>query len=257
MSADHLLLGYPMPPQPSTNGLLSWWLPEPLFTAAVGAAFLYLAAVRRLHRRGEGWPLRRTLAWLSACVIVVAATSTRLARYAPVLLSVHVLQFLLLTVVAPLLSALAVPTILGRAVRLPPSGTHEWPGPREWLQAIAHSAAARLLTRPAVAVVTAAGGLPVVYFGGLYEATLRSPAAHLTVSLCSTGLGLLFFHLLFGGSPRPEARMRSVALAGAGVYAVVAVSFLCWAPHPVTRGSPSWPGPGTPPVTRTAPAPPC
>ncbi len=226
MAGDHPLLGYPMPPPPSATGLLSWWLPQPIFMAAAAcAAVLYQAVVRRLRRHDHGWPPWRTTAWLGGCAVVLAATSTGLARYAPTLLSVHVVQYLLMTVVAPLLLTLGAPIALGRAGRTLVAGTPGWPGPRDWLPAIAHSAAGRLLQHPALVMIAAASGIPVLYLGGLYETAQRSPATHLAVSLCSTALGLLLLHVLLS---RPVSRRRLLALACAGVYALAGAALMWW-----------------------------
>src|SRR5690606_3211697 len=48
------MLGYPMPPPLTPENLLRLWLPDPVFiTAGLVAAGAYLAAVWRLHRRGD------------------------------------------------------------------------------------------------------------------------------------------------------------------------------------------------------------
>jgi putative copper resistance protein D len=225
-SGDHPLLGYPMPPRPSAGSLLTWWLPEPLFLlAAAGAAGLYLGGVWRLRCRSARWPIRRTAAWVGGCAVVVAATSTGVARYAPTLPSVHLVRHLLLAVVAPLLLALAAPTLLARAV-LPASTDIHWPGPREWLAAGVHTRVARLLDRPAVVLVAFAAGLPVVYFTRVYEAALRSPAVHLLVLSWSLVVGMLFFRVLTGAGSRPLDTPRWLTFAGASVFAVVGVVFL-------------------------------
>jgi cytochrome c oxidase assembly factor CtaG/methionine-rich copper-binding protein CopC/putative copper export protein len=225
-TGDHPLLGYPMPPRPSVGSLLTWWLPEPLFVvAAVGAVGLYLAGVRRLRRRGPEWPLRRTAAWVAGCAVVVAATSTGVAQYAPTMPSVYLIRHALVAVVVPLLLILAAPTELARAV-LPLSDDVEWPGPREWLAAAVHSRAVRLIDRPVLVLVAFGAGFPVVYFGGLYEAALRSPAVHLGLLLWSALAGMMFFRALL---PVGSARMpapRWLAFAGAGALAAVGVIFM-------------------------------
>jgi cytochrome c oxidase assembly factor CtaG len=231
-TGDHALLGYPMPPRPSVGSMLTWWLPEPLFVvAALGAAGLYLAGVRRLRRSNHRWPLRRTAAWVAGCLVVVAATSTGVAQYAPTLSSVYLIRHMLVAVVVPLLLMLAAPTELARAV-LPLSDDVEWPGPREWLAAAVHSRAVRLIDKPVLVLVAFASGFPIVYFGGLYEAALRSPAVHLGLLLWSVLAGMMFFRVLLSvGSPRMSAP-RWLAFAGAGVLATVGVVFVASGVNP-------------------------
>jgi putative copper resistance protein D len=225
-TGDHPLLGYPMPPRPSVGSLLSWWLPEPLFVVtAVAAAGLYLAAVRRLRRGNHAWPLRRTVTWLAGCAVVVAATSTGVARYAPTMPSVYLIRHLLIAVVVPLLLTLAAPIALARAV-LPLSSDVEWPGPREWLAAAVHTRAVRLIDRPVPVLLAFAAGFPVVYFGGLYEAALRSPAMHLALLLWSVLAGMMFFRLLLPAGSQRMPAPRWLAFAGAGALAAVGVIFV-------------------------------
>ena len=231
-TGDHALLGYPMPPRPSVGSVLTWWLPEPLFVvAALGAAGLYLAGVRRLRRSGHQWPLRRTAAWVAGCAVVVAATSTGVAQYAPTLSSVYLIRHMLVAVVVPLLLMLAAPTELARAV-LPLSDDVEWPGPREWLAAAVHSRAVRLIDNPVLVLAAFASGFPIVYFGGLYEAALRSPAVHLGLLLWSVLAGMMFFRLLLAiRTPRMPAP-RWLAFAGAGVLAAVGLVFMASGVNP-------------------------
>lgn len=231
-TGDHPLLGYPMPPRPSVGSLLTWWLPEPLFVvAALGAVGLYLAGVRRLRRGGQGWPLRRTVAWVAGCVVVVAATSTGVAQYAPTMPSVYLIRHVLVAVVVPLLLVLAAPIVLARTV-LPLSGDVEWPGPREWLAAAVHSRAVRLIDRPVLVLVVFAAGPPVVYFGGVYEAALRSPAVHLGLLLWSVLAGVVFFRVLLPVDSRRIPAPRWLAFAGAGALVAVGVMFVASGVNP-------------------------
>ncbi|WP_223256425.1 cytochrome c oxidase assembly protein [Micromonospora endophytica] len=198
------LLGFPMPPPLSVESVLRLWLPEPLIiTAAVVAAGLYLAGVWRLRRRGDAWPAARVALWLAGCAVLVVATSSGLARYGPVLFSVHMVQHLLLMMVAPILLVLAGPITLAlRALR--PSTDPRWPGPREWLQRALHSPVSRTLTHPVVALTLYVASLYVLYFTGLYELAVRSHAAHLAMVAHFLGVGYLFFWAVIGVDPAPR-----------------------------------------------------
>ena len=49
-----------------------WWVVEPLFLGlAILGIGLYVAAVVRLHRRGDAWPVLRTVAWVSGWLMIV------------------------------------------------------------------------------------------------------------------------------------------------------------------------------------------
>ncbi|WP_329111615.1 bifunctional copper resistance protein CopD/cytochrome c oxidase assembly protein [Micromonospora sp. NBC_01699] len=203
-SIAQALLGYPMPGPLTADGLLGDWLPEPLsIAAAVIAAGLYLRGVWRLHRRGDTWPLSRTVVFLAGWAVIVVATSGGVARYAPVLFSVHMTQHLLLTMVAPILLALSGPVTLALRA-LPASKDPHWPGPREWIQAALHSRPARVLTHPVVALALYVGSLYAMYFTGLYEMALRSHATHLIVMIHFVATGYLLFWVVIGVDPAPR-----------------------------------------------------
>lgn len=198
------LLGYPMPAPLSAGTLAGAWLPEPLLlTATVAAAGLYLSGVWRLHRRGDRWPPGRTAAFLAGCAVIVVATSSGIARYGPVLFSVHMVQHLLLTMIAPILLVLAGPVTLALRA-LPAAADAAWPGPREAVQAVLHSRPARLLSHPLVALALYVGSLYAMYFTGLYELALRSHAAHLAMLVHFLAVGCLFFWVVIGIDPAPR-----------------------------------------------------
>jgi putative copper resistance protein D len=203
MPAGYFQLGYPMPEAPTAGSLLSWWLPEPLFTAVgLAVAGLYMVGVRRLRRNGLPWPVWRVAAMTTGCVVVVAAASSGLARYAPVLVSAHAARHVVLTVVASALFVAAAPAELARRALASAgesageSADESWPGPREWIDAALRSRAGRMLTHPVGVGLLFASGPAVLYPSGLFEATLRAPAAHLAVVGVGIAVGCAFFALI-------------------------------------------------------------
>ncbi|MCW2567197.1 MAG: copper resistance domain protein [Mycobacterium sp.] len=198
------LLGYPMPGPISPGALLADWLVEPLYaTLAVTAIAVYLAGVLRLHRRGDRWPPQRTAAWVAGWLVVLVVSSSGLARYGPVLFSVHMIQHMALTMLAPVMLVLGGPITLGlRALR--PSTDPALRGPREWLLAIVHSRVSTLLTHPLIALAIYVSSLYAMYFTGVYELTLRSHLAHLLMFAHFLLAGSLFFWILIGIDPAPR-----------------------------------------------------
>lgn len=200
------MLGFPMPPPLTAGRLVGYWLPDPLFiSAAAAAAGCYLVGVWRLRRRGDAWPAARTVAFLTACALVVIATSSGLARYGPVLFSVHMVQHLLLAMIAPILVALAAPVTLALRA-LPRAANPAWPGPREWLQRALHLPISRLLTHPVFALAHYVITMYVMYLTGLYELALRSHAAHLLMIGHFLLAGYLFFWVVIGIDPSSRSR---------------------------------------------------
>jgi cytochrome c oxidase assembly factor CtaG len=172
----------------------SWeWLPV---VAVVVVAGCYLAGVTVLRRRGDRWS-----AWRSAALVVgglgtiVVATCSSLGTYDDTLLSMHMVQDMLLSMIAPVFFALGAPITL--ALRTLPRT------PRKVVLAILHSTVARVLTFPVVTFGLFIATPWVLYFSGLYEATLRSAPLHDLMHVHFLAVGCLFFWPLLGLDPMP------------------------------------------------------
>jgi cytochrome c oxidase assembly factor CtaG len=103
------------------------WQFAPVVTAfAVVAAGLYLWGVLRVRRRhpARPWPLYRTALFLAGLAVVVIATQSGIGSYDDVLFWDHMVQHLLLLMVAPPLLVVGQPaTLLLHASRNP---LHTW-----------------------------------------------------------------------------------------------------------------------------------
>ena len=100
------------PAAPSWDILVTDWSLDVTFPLVVVFAAAYVIGVRRLQARGRSWPATRTAAFLSGLVVVLVATDSGLAAYDRVLYSLHVVQHILLGMVAPLLLVLGAPITL-------------------------------------------------------------------------------------------------------------------------------------------------
>ena len=207
--------------EPSAARILLDWRPDLLFTTtALAAAALYLAGVWRLRRAGVTWPVGRTVCWLAGTAVILVATGSGLARYAPVLFSAHMIAHMLTAMLAPILLVLGAPITLALRA-LPAGGDHRFPGPRAWLAAALHSRPVRLLSHPLVAAALWIGGLYVMYFSGAYEDALRNHPVHLAMYAHFILSGYLFFAILIGTDPLPRRQSpptRMVLLLGALVF---------------------------------------
>jgi cytochrome c oxidase assembly factor CtaG/putative copper export protein len=203
-SNTQLLIGYDLDGPPTLLKLLFDWRFDLLYgTAAIALAVLYLAGVRRLRRRGDSWPVGRTIAWLGGCLALFLATSSGIGRYAPAMFSVHMASHMLLSMVAPVLFVLGGAVTLALRA-LPAAGTDAPPGPREWLLAFVHSPVSRVLTHPVVALVLFVGSFYLLYFSGLFDAALNYHWAHLAMNAHFILAGCLFYWPLIGVDPAPR-----------------------------------------------------
>ncbi|MBF6211941.1 bifunctional copper resistance protein CopD/cytochrome c oxidase assembly protein [Nocardia puris] len=197
-------LGYNLDGPPTTLRLLFDWRFDLIFgTLAIVLAVVYLLGVRRLRKRGDAWPVGRTIAWLSGCALLLFATSSGVGRYAPAVFSVHMMQHMALSMMAPILLALGgVVTLALRA--LPPAGRGGVPGPREWILLAVHNPVSRFLTQPVVASVIFVAGFYALYMGGIYDSFVDSHAAHLAMILHFLISGYLFYWVVIGIDPKPR-----------------------------------------------------
>ncbi|WP_069166964.1 cytochrome c oxidase assembly protein [Nocardia altamirensis] len=197
-------LGYNLAGPPTVARLLFDWRFDLIFgTLAIVLAVLYLFGVRRLRARGDEWPIGRTFAWLSGCVVLLIATSSGVGRYSPAMFSVHMGAHMALSMLAPILFALGGAVTLALRA-LPPAGRTGAPGPREWLLAAVHNPVSRFLTHPIVASAIFVGGFYALYLGGIFDAYADSHAAHLMMNLHFLLSGYLFYWVVIGIDPKPR-----------------------------------------------------
>src|SRR6185312_10566392 len=197
-------IGYDFAGPPTLARVLFDWRFDLIFgTAAILLAVLYVLGVRRLRRRGDGWPMGRTMAWLCGCAALLFTTSSGLGRYMPAMFSMHMVAHMLLSMLVPILLVLGAPMTLALRA-LPTAGRGEPPGPREWLLAALHSRVSRFLTNPIVATVVFVAGFYGLYFGGLFDAAVSNHAAHMLMNLHFLVSGYLFYWVVIGIDPTPR-----------------------------------------------------
>ncbi|WP_158846305.1 cytochrome c oxidase assembly protein [Saccharothrix deserti] len=203
-STVELRIGYDLFGAPTLSRLLFDWRFDLIFGSAfIALAVLYLLGVRRLRRRGDAWPVGRTIAWVLGCLTVVFATSSGLGRYAPAMFSIHMEAHMLLSMLAPILLVLGGPVTLALRA-LPTAGKGNPPGPREWLLAFVHSPVAKVLTNPFVALALFVGSFYGLYFSGLFDAALDYHWAHLAMNAHFILVGYVFYWPVIGIDPAPN-----------------------------------------------------
>lgn len=197
-------LGYNLAGPPTAAKLLFDWRFDLIYgTLAIVLAVLYIRGVLRLRKRGDAWPVGRTIAWLSGCAVLLIATSSGIGRYAPAMFSVHMGQHMLLSMLAPILFALGGPVLLALRA-LPPAGRDAPPGPREWILAAVHNPVSRFMTQPVIASVFFVVGFYALYMGGIFDKFVDSHGAHLLMNLHFLLSGYLFYWVVIGIDPKPR-----------------------------------------------------
>lgn len=183
------------------SGLQFWsdwwpleWVPAVAFLLT-GAVYMY--AVFRLKQRGDTWPIGRSVAFLAGGLgSIFIATQGPLARLDTTLLWTHMVQHMILTMIAPVALALGAPVTL--ALRTLPMR------PRNGLVWLLHSAYARFITFPLVAGAIYIVNPWVLYFTPYYAATLSNPLLHDFNHLHFLIVGCVWFWALIGVDPMPR-----------------------------------------------------
>jgi cytochrome c oxidase assembly factor CtaG len=181
-----------------------------LLVGAFVATLVVTWLVDRWHPHGHV-PPRRTLALLAATGTLALALDSPLARAADTSYSMHMVQHLLLTMVAAPLVALGAPiTLLCRAVPIPIR--------RRVVLPMLHSHLLRGLMYPAVAWLVLIGVTWGFHLGPVYAAALDDPTIHQLEHVGLMAAALLFWAPVVAVDPVPwrldeGARLAYVALA--------------------------------------------
>ncbi len=184
-----------LPPFDLERALTDWSLDPIPFVLTVWVAGAYLAGVMVLRRRGDAWAMGRTVAFLVGMGAFALATLSGVAAYDTTLLSVHMVQHMMLTMVVPLLLALGAPVTL--ALRTLPRR------PKRWLLTVLHSRVARVLSFPPLTLLLYIVSPWALYFSGWYRASLESVYIHEAMHVHLIVVGALFFWPLMGVDPVP------------------------------------------------------
>ncbi len=197
-----ILTTRPLPPELTFARYFTEWNLDLMWILVCGFAIaFYLAGVWRLHRRGDRWPVHRTILWILGILLLFYITDGGVNVYQEYLFSVHMLAHMTLTMVVPILLVPAAPVTLAlRAIRKRDDGSR---GPREWILLAVHSRVARLLANPIVAALLFAGSLWVFYYTPLFSWATTDHYGHEWMTIHFLITGYLFVQALIGVDPVP------------------------------------------------------
>ena len=222
--------GIATPPPPNLWRLVSLYDPDALMIGVlVTAVALYIRGVIILTRRGDKWPVGRTVAFALGISAIDYATSGGLGVYAKFSFEYHMIAHMLLGMVAPIGIVLGAPITL--ALRTLPQGrTNQERGVRGTLIALLHSKPAAVFTNPVSALVLFDGSLFVLYMTPLFGNLMQSHLGHLVMSVHFLLAGILFFHVIIGIDPNPRKVPHIVRIvilfAAMSIHAFFAVALI-------------------------------
>lgn len=196
--------GIKMPEAPTFSRILLAYDPDVLMIGfLLLAVALYIKGVVVLTRRGDKWPVGRTISFALGISAVDFATSGGLGVYAHFAFSWHMVAHMVLGMIAPIGIVLGAPITL--ALRsLPQSRDGQERGIRGLLISALHSKYAKLITNPVVALAIFDGSLFALYFTSLFSGMMQSHQGHLFMNIHFILAGILFFHVIVGVDPNPK-----------------------------------------------------
>jgi len=178
------------------QAIVTVWQFAPIVTAAVVIlAGLYLWGVVRVARRhpARPWPAWRTGLFLGGLAVVVLATESGIGAYDDVLFWDHMVQHLMLIMVAPPLLIFGQPiTLLMHASRNP---LHSW------VKRILRSRVASFLTWPVFGVVAYAVAVIWAHLTNFANLVQTNQVAHNAEHVLFLVVGYLFFLPILGREP--------------------------------------------------------
>jgi cytochrome c oxidase assembly factor CtaG len=222
--------GIATPPPPTLWRLISSYDPDALMIGVlITAVALYIRGVVILTRRGDKWPVGRTVAFALGISAIDYATSGGLGIYAKFSFEYHMMAHMLLGMVAPIGIVLGAPITL--ALRTLPQGrTSDERGVRGTLIALLHSKPAGVFTNPISALAIFDGSLFVLYMTPLFGNMMQSHLGHLVMNVHFLLAGILFFHVIIGIDPNPRKVPHIVRivilLAAMSIHAFFAIALI-------------------------------
>ncbi|MBT2505686.1 cytochrome c oxidase assembly protein [Streptomyces sp. ISL-98] len=193
------------------------------------AIALYGWGVVRLRRRGDAWPVARTVLFVVGVLSVALVMCTKLNDYGMVMFSVHMVQHMVISMLSPILLLLGAPVTLALRA-LPVAGRGNRKGPRELLLMLLHSRYMKIVTHPAFTIPLFIASLYALYFTPVFDFLMSSKPGHLGMMLHFLAVGLVFFWPIMGVDPgphRPGYVMRMLELfAGMPFHAFFGIALM-------------------------------
>ncbi len=230
-----------VPPSGGAGAILARWVFDPFVVLALAAAgSAYAAGMIRVRRSRGSMPRGAAVAFYAGLVAIAAALLSPVDAYADFSFSVHMVQHLILTMVAPPLLALGAPITL--ALRAAP------PRAARGVSAFLRGDAASLLARPVVGWLLFVGVTYAVHLSPLFDAALRSNGVHAFEHALWLSVALVYWWPIVGRDPSPHpvsypVRMLSLFLAmpamaflAVAIYSASAPMYASYASLPAPWG---------------------
>jgi putative copper resistance protein D len=203
LTPAEILTGDKLPPELTNLAWVTVWDIDVLWmSVCLGAIALYLYGVSVLHKRGDKWPLVRTISFASGMLVLLYVTNGAMSAYQEYLFSVHMVGHMVLSMMVPVLLVPGAPvTLLSRAQA--PRKDGSW-GMREWVLWAVHTPFAWFVSHPLFAGLNFALSLVMFYYTPLFRWATEEHLGHQWMLIHFLITGYLFVQSLMGVDPQPH-----------------------------------------------------
>ncbi|MFN8620240.1 MAG: cytochrome c oxidase assembly protein [Chloroflexota bacterium] len=202
-----LLLGLPAPalahgpdpgPPDASTLITGWSFHVEVWLPLILAAWGYRLAMHRVNAAHPHNPVPRFRwhAWLAGIVTLVIALASPIERYDTTLFSVHMVQHLLIALVAAPLLVMGAPITLLLRVATPKAR-------KRWILPALHSRVMKVVANPVVTWCLFAIVMWETHFSSLFNAALEDPFVHLLEHGLYLITAMLFWYPVVGADPGP------------------------------------------------------
>jgi cytochrome c oxidase assembly factor CtaG/putative copper export protein len=203
LTPAEILTGDKLPPELTDLAWVTVWDIDVLWmSVSLGAIALYLYGVSVLRKRGDKWPLVRTISFVSGMLVLLYVTNGAMNAYQEYLFSVHMVGHMVLSMMVPVLLVPGAPvTLLSRAQA--PRKDGSW-GIREWVLWAVHTPFAWFVSHPLFAGLNFALSLVMFYYTPLFRWATEEHIGHQWMLIHFLITGYLFVQSLMGVDPQPH-----------------------------------------------------
>lgn len=192
-----VFLGYTVEAAPDPQTLLTHWRVNILLTALSLAAMLaYTLGVAKLRRRGDHWPVSRTICWMIGWILTIVVMSSGLGKYSPADFGLHMIVHMILNMLIPVFLVVGGPiTLLLRATAGPGRLGHQI---HARVNQLINWRGAHLLLHPLVVFVVYIASYYALYLTPLFAELIRYHWGHQLMNVHFLIVGYMFFSLVIG-----------------------------------------------------------
>jgi putative copper resistance protein D len=190
--------GYAPPPDSIWSVLLAWQLEAHIILPLLAAALIYRYAAGKVNSAHPHNPVPRFRywSWMGGILVLFIALSSPIGTYDTTLFSVHMVQHLLLTMVAAPLLVMGAPITLLLRYSSPETR-------RRVILPVLHSRPVKIIGHPVVTWTFFAAVMWGTHFSPIFDASLDNDVIHLFEHALYLGAALLFWWPVVGADPSP------------------------------------------------------